>query len=189
MISLSISMNNFFCPLQSIDKYIEILSNIRILPQIMSQIHSENSDLAEKLPVNTPPSSGEALFNNFSSQSIADLQALQINEQQLKLNSGSYLTLLEWIKSTDPQNKLNSVIDETREMLSHFDNNFKWENLESKIHVLVDQIENNPQMREIEGLTKRLQDLNNFLEMSQKFLTGQNDIVEVISFFLWVHLN
>ena len=152
----------------------------------MSQFHSENnteSAISDKSTLNTPPHPSETLFNNFSSQSIADLQALQINEQQLKLNStSSCLTLLEWIKSTDPQNRLDSVIDETREMLSHFDNNFKWGNLQGKINVLVDQIENNPQMREIEGLTKRLQDLNNFLETSKKFLVGQGDIVEVIIF-------
>lgn len=167
--------------MRDIDKYIEILGNIRILPQIMSKIHSTtNIESTDKLIVNTPPNPSENLFNNFSSQSIADLQALQINEQQLKKVDSNCLTLLEWIKSTDPQNRLDSVIDETREMLSHFDNNFTWRNLQTKINTLVAQIENNPQMREIEGLTKRLQDLNNFLEMSKKFLTSQNDIVDSV---------
>ena len=106
------------------------------------------------------------------------MQALQINENKLKQNSASCLTLLEWIKSTDPQNRLNNVIEETREMLTHFDTNFRWGILQEKINKLVEQIEN-PQMREIEGLTKRLQDLNNFLEDSKKFLAGQSDIVEV----------
>lgn len=165
---------NFF----SIDKYIEILSNIRILPQIIPNISTENPDTPDKTCINTPPNPSETLFSGFSSQSIADLQALQINENKLKQNSSSCLTLLEWIKSTDPQNRLNNVIDETREMLTHFDTNFRWGVLQEKINKLVDQIEN-PQMREIEGLTKRLQDLNNFLEDSKKFLAGQNDIVEV----------
>jgi len=155
----------------------------------MSQINLDNTSTSttsinESTQLNTSPATpSEHLFNNFSSQSIADLQELQINERQLanttvKNNTGTNLTLLDWIKSTDPQNKLSTVIDETREMLHHFDNNFNWELLQTKINKLVDQIENNAQMREIEGLTKRLQDLNNFLEMSKKFLAGQQDIVE-----------
>ncbi len=160
----------------------------------MSQIHSDNlirttnnnatssTTANETNLLNTSPTTpSEQLFSNFSSQSIADLQALQINERQLAtttVNINANLTLLDWIKSTDPQNKLSTVIDETREMLSYFDNNFNWDLLQSKINKLVDQIENNSQMREIEGLTKRLQDLNNFLEMSKKFLAGQQDIVE-----------
>ena len=158
-----------------------------MLPQVVpAQNQRGQSDSNDKI-INTPPNPSDHLFSSFSSQSIADLQALQLNEQKLKLNASNCLTLLEWIKSTDPQNRLNSVIEETREMLNNFDTNFKWETLQAKINKLVDQIEKNPQMREIEGLTKRLQDLNNFLEMSKSFLAGQSEIVEVqflISIFL-----
>ena len=154
------------------------------LPNVIGNLTDFNylkgiTHLCDKPTTNTSPNPSEHLFNNFSSQSIADLQALQINEAQLK-RADNCVTLLEWIKSTDPQNRLDTVIDETREMLAHFDNNFTWPNLQTKIGTLVAQIENNPQMREIEGLTKRLQDLNNFLEMSKRFLASQGDIVESV---------
>lgn len=92
------------------------------------------------------------------------------------------ISLLEWIKSTDPNNKLNSVIDETKDILENFEKNFKWNELNSKINKLLGQVENSQQMREIEGLTKRLEDLKGFIDESNKFLASQNEITEV--FFL-----
>lgn len=64
-------------------------------------------------------------------------------------------------------------------MLANFDSNFKWKDLRAKINKLINQFENNPQMKEIEGLTKRLQDLNNFLDKSKKYLAAQCEIAEV----------
>ncbi len=89
--------------------------------------------------------------------------------------------MLDWIKTTDTQNKLSNVIDETREMLKTLESNFKWPEIDGKVNNLLTQIDSNPQMREIEGLTKRLQDLNSFLEMSGKLLSAQNEIKESFS--------
>jgi hypothetical protein len=89
------------------------------------------------------------------------------------------LSLLDWIKSTDPNNKLNCVIEETNEILANLEKNLKWNDLHFKINKLLNQIENNAQMREIEGLTKRLDDLKGFLIQSNKFLIGQNEINDV----------
>ena len=97
-------------------------------------------------------------------------------QQQQTTTENESTTLLEWIKSTDPQNKLNAVIDETKEMLTSFDSNFKWKELRTKINKLINEFEANPQMKEIEGLTKRLQDLNNFLDKSKKYLASQLEI-------------
>lgn len=92
------------------------------------------------------------------------------------------LTLLDWIKSTDPNNKLHALIDETSEILGKLETGFKWNELNSRVEKLFEQIENNPQMREIEGLTKRLDDLKDFLIQANKFLANQNEITEVIRF-------
>jgi hypothetical protein len=91
----------------------------------------------------------------------------------------NHLTLLDWIKSTDPQNKLSTVIEETRDILESFDAKFKWSELEAKISKLLGQIESNQQMKEIEGLAKRLDDLKGFLGQASKFLVSQSEINEV----------
>ena len=93
------------------------------------------------------------------------------------LNASS---LLDWIRSTDSQNKLSHYIDETKEMLHSFGLNLKWHELSSKIGKILNSIDSNPQMKEIEGLTKRLQDLNGFLERSKSLLASQDEICEVI---------
>lgn len=147
------------------------------------------------------------LFSCFSTQSIPNLQSMQsvkaVRTVESNLNSPNEtsppnnenvfnetadnnepkvapnLTLLDWIKSTDPNNKLNSVIDETNDILNNLEKNFKWNELNGKITKLTTQIENSSQMREIEGLTKRLDDLKGFLIQANKFLTTQNEINEV----------
>jgi hypothetical protein len=135
------------------------------------------------------------LFSDLSSQSIANLnmsnmqqqqqQQQQQSEQMQTIADESFLqdsmSLLDWIKSTDTRNQLNSVIEETKEMQKSFDENFKWHELQANINKLLDQIDNNPQMREIEGLTKRLQDLNSLLDNSKKFLDTLNETVESFS--------
>lgn len=159
--------------MDDIDKYIDVLASIRLLPQILVQLDSQANAESTLRRGN--------LFSSISCQSITNLQALQQDENSTSKQLNDTLTtstLLEWIKSTDPQNKLNAVIDETKEMLSNFDSNFKWKDLRIKITKLLNQFENNPQMKEIEGLTKRLQDLTNFLEKSKKYLQAQAEISE-----------
>ena len=187
-----------FFLIKRIDKYIEFLSHVRLLPQILSDQMHRSLEATGKL--NQSPTQinkirpTNALFSSFSSQSIANLQILsnisdtshyKKSDSEMALSpisspsTLSNYSLLDWIKSTDPQNKLHSVIEETKEMLNSFDNNSKWRDLQAKISKVFSQIENNSQMREIEGLTKRLHDLNNFLEESKKLLASQNEICEV----------
>lgn len=94
--------------------------------------------------------------------------------------NNSTKTILDWIKSTDPNNKLNAVIDETNEILNNFETSFKWNELNSKIGKLMADIDNSAQMREIEGLTKRLEDLKGFLNQANKFLINQSEINDVM---------
>jgi hypothetical protein len=159
------------------DKYIDVLGNVRLLPQILSQIQLDiNSNSSTNLNTGN-------IFGGLSCQSISTLPMQLTNneitkqqQQQQTTTENESTTLLEWIKSTDPQNKLNAVIDETKEMLTSFDSNFKWKELRTKINKLINEFEANPQMKEIEGLTKRLQDLNNFLDKSKKYLASQLEI-------------
>ena len=90
-------------------------------------------------------------------------------------------TLLDWIKSTDPQNKLNHVVEETKEMLDKFNTSLKWRELQANIEKILTQIDASGEMREIPGLTKRLQDLNHFLEDCDKLLASQAEIQESFS--------
>lgn len=147
-----------------IDKYIVILGNVRLLPQILTKIQLNTS-------LNTQAAGH--LFGGLSCQSIS---TLPLNENITTTTASESTTLLEWIKSTDPQNKLNAVIDETKEMLTSFDSNFKWKDLRTKINKLIHEFEANPQMKEIEVLTKRLHDLNKFLDKSKTYLAQQLDI-------------
>lgn len=98
--------------------------------------------------------------------------------------NNSTKTILDWIKSTDPNNKLNAVIDETNEILNNFETSFKWNELNSKIGKLMADIDNSAQMREIEGLTKRLEDLKGFLNQANKFLINQSEINDVMKTFI-----
>ena len=99
---------------------------------------------------------------------------LTVNSTQ----SSNNFSLLDWIKSTDPKNKLNHVIEATKEMLEKFNSNLKWRDLHANIEKILSQIDSNSEMREIHGLTKRLQDLNQFLEESDKLLASQAEIQE-----------
>jgi len=114
-----------------------------------------------------------------SNEQLACLPEASFTAEDELASSSHTISLLDWIKSTDPQNKLNIVVDETKEMFTSFESSSKWRDLKAKISKTLAQIENNPQMKEIEGLTKRLQDLNNFLEASNKLLSAQNDIADV----------
>ena len=155
------------------------MGKIRLLPQIIEQFQSESNSTS------TNQKTVGNIFGSVSCQSISAIQqSLQLNELKLKqnlncVNTNVDSTLLEWIKSVDPQNKLNAVIDDTKEMLKNFDSNFKWKDLRNNITLLIRQFDNNQQMKEIEGLTKRLQDLNSFLDKSKTYLAGQCDITEV----------
>jgi hypothetical protein len=113
-----------------------------------------------------------------SNEHLSCLPEASLTENELASSSHT-TSLLDWIKSTDPTNKLNCVIDETKEMFNSFESTSKWRDLKAKICKTLAQIEQNPQIKEIEGLTKRLHDLNNFLEASNKLLSAQNDIVDV----------
>jgi hypothetical protein len=95
------------------------------------------------------------------------------------LNSNDCLTLLDWVKSTDPQNKLQSVIQETKEILENFDSKLNWTELEQNINDLFIQLEKNQHLKDIDGLAKRLDDLKDFIQQATKFLTNQNEISEV----------
>lgn len=197
-----------------IDKHIELLSHVRLVPSLLKNDSNEsgnlsgNSNADDDSKLNQTGTNGRLttaaaiartnLFSCFSSQSIPNLQSAQFistkcvpssnhNESSgpssptagpLKLDDRQ-LTLLDWIKSTDPNNKLNSVIDETNEILANFDKNPKWADLYGKIRKLLGQVENNAQMKEIEGLAKRLEDLKGFLTQAEKFLANQNEINEV----------
>jgi hypothetical protein len=147
----------------------------------------------------SPNQTQHHIFSSFSSQSISNLQSFSNNinnsstippknkrddsPSNLKVNStlNTNITLLDWIKSTDPQNKLNNVVEETKEMLEKFSTNLKWNDLQMNIAKLLNQIDSNSEMREIHGLTKRLQDLNAFLEESDKLLASQAEIQDSFS--------
>lgn len=158
------------------------MGKTRLLPQIIEQSQMELNSTS------TNQKTGN-IFGSLSCQSIAGIQqSIQLNELKLKHNltcadSSGNSTLLEWIKSVDPQNKLNVVIDETKEMLNNFDTNFKWKELRQNVTRLLDIFDESPQLKEIEGLTIRLQDLNSFLEKSKNYLSSQCDIADVRNFF------
>jgi len=113
-----------------------------------------------------------------SNEHLSCLPEASFTEDEL-VTSSHTISLLDWIKSTDSTNKLNCVVDETKEMFTSFESTSKWRDLKAKISKTLAQIEQNPQLKEIEGLTKRLHDLNNFLEASNKLLSAQSDIADV----------
>lgn len=203
------------------DKYIEVLSHTRLLPNLIPVTLAAENQQPTDLDATTMsqrrgntsivsnPKLQRNLFSSFSSQSLTNLQSEHLinnyqnmikqnkpiteGEQSAGSSSGSSsnesspskitttdeeMNLLDWIKSTDPQNNLSNVIDEAKDILENFEAKFKWSDLESKIDKLMNQVENNNQMREIEGLAKRLDDLKGFLNQSAKFLTNQNEIAD-----------
>ena len=212
------NLTNYKELIKDVDKYIGILSHVRLLPQLVPEGNEQSLDLDTTTSSNMNPllmnkrlKFQRTLFSSFSSQSLTNLQSAQlisnISKQQLpspnELNefeqsatntndtttttatspnttntTESTINLLDWIKSTDPQNRLSSVIDETKEILDNFEAKFKWSELEAKISKLLGQIESNQQMKEIEGLAKRLDDLKGFLGQSSKFLASQSEIAE-----------
>ena len=166
------------------NKIIELLANIPLLPQVLYQNQSNESESSR--PRNT-------LFNSFSSQSICNLTQqspksppLETNAAQIKslqqqitaddaaksqsspessnahsssitdnssvvvLGEAANLSLLDWIKSFDPQHQLDNVINETREMMTNFEKNFDWPALQARKNELLKTIEQNQNMREIE---------------------------------------
>jgi hypothetical protein len=231
--------------MNNIENYIDVLSKIRLLPQLISQyeklkkdssigisqsssnIHASSTtkqQLPQQQQQQQPSNSQQnqkklsnnslTLFSGFSSQSIVNLQSpsspqsplhsdiiqqqqqnqLQsptggqlmsvINENNEVSNSSVYnksendYTLLDFVNQADPHNELTSVIQKIREIQSRFDINMKWPELKKKIDNIFYQMDNNPQMREIDGLTKRLNDLNGLIDTSKKFLSAQNETVE-----------
>ena len=196
------------------DKYINILSHVLILPNLIPDGNNQSLELdtttsSNMSTLNKRLKLQRTLFSSFSSQSLTNLQSAHLlnnyakqssetrNESNANSNENSnantnntnspnntttevitHFTLLDWIKSTDPQNKLSSVIEETRDILDNFEAKFKWNELEAKVSKLLSQIENNQQMKEIEGLAKRLDDLKGFLIQSGKFLASQNEITD-----------
>lgn len=202
--SFELNFNIFFL---SIDKHVEFLAHVRLLPQILNSnqmkksfLNMNNSNLqTSPNQIQTQRQQKHHIFSSFSSQSISNLQSFSNNsnngnilsaknerdESPSNLNCDSTqntnITLLDWIKSTDPQNKLNNVVEETKDMLEKFNSNLKWNDLQANIAKLLNQIDSNSEMREIHGLTKRLQDLNSFLEESDKLLASQAEIQDSFS--------
>ena len=213
-----------------INKIIELLANIPLLPQVLYHQNQTNDNESQSSGGGAKPKN--FLFNSFSSQSIntlaqqqspkspkstaadtnvaSQIKALQqeiatddavakaqasdsannsnphsstsvVDENSVVVvsNESANLSLLDWIKSFDPQHQLDSVINETRDMLANFDRNFEWPALQARKNELLKTIDQNQNMREIEGLAKRLQDLNALLDKSKSLLASQSDINEV----------
>lgn len=188
-------------------KYINVLSKTRLTSSLITENQSvtdtettiklnesiqsiKNTSSIPNVP-NTPSTpirtnrliknKSSNLFSSISTQSINNLSNLQLNENLKQLeNVKEDLTLLDWIKSTDPNNKIDTVVDETKDILENFEKNQKWNELSTKINDLLNQIESNTQFREIEGLTKRLEDLKSFLDESNRLLSNQNEITDSI---------
>ena len=155
-----------------------------MLPQILN---STSQTTSPQLNATSPTlKKTQNIFSGFSSQSISNFQSVNnliipsLTPSNLQ-TANQNLTLLDWIKSTDPQNKLHHVVEETKDMLEKFFLNYKWRDLQANIEKILGQIDSNQEMREIIGVTKRLQDLNGFLEESDKLLASQAEIKESFS--------
>lgn len=174
------------------NKYLEVLSKTRLASSLMFQKPFNQSinvqkNMSKKMSVNSHLSRDKScdLFTSVSTQSINNLNNLgeNFNSNKQSENVSENMSLLDWIKSTDAKNRLEIVVDETRDILENFEKNQRWNELSNEINEMMIQVEDNAQFREIEGLTKRLEDLKNLLDESNRLLTGQNEITEVINFY------
>lgn len=152
------------------------IQNLQSIQSLRNPTNTEtagnlNSPTGETTAITTPTTTDD-VFEGASSSKLG-------SPPPQPATTATSLTLLDWIKSTDPNNKLHALIDETTEILSKLETSFKWTELSGRVDKLFQQIENNPQMREIEGLTKRLEDLKDFLRQADKFLVSQAEINEV----------
>ena len=87
------------------------------------------------------------------------------------------INLLDWTNLTDPRHKLETVLEKAKESFLHLDTSW-WNEIESEVKYLISE-GNNKQMKEIEGLTKRLSDLNTLLESSRQCLNREKEICDV----------
>ncbi|CAF0759074.1 unnamed protein product [Brachionus calyciflorus] len=198
------NVNNYKNTMKNMHKYISVLSKTRLIPSLLTDQQSA-SGTGSTLKLNesiqsiknpnqtttniqsTPIKANRLaknkttnLFSSISSQSINNLTNFQIGDRDKKVleNLSEDLTLLDWIKSTDPNNKLDTVVDQTKKILDDVENKLKWNELSQKINDVLNQIENNSQLKEIEGLAKRLEDLKTFLDESNRLLLSQNEITD-----------
>jgi hypothetical protein len=88
----------------------------------------------------------------------------------------SSINLLEWTNSTDPRHKLETVLSKAKDSFECLDMKW-WTQIETDIQNILNE-GNNQHMKEIEGLTKRLSDLNIFLEACKKSLNSEKEICD-----------
>lgn len=184
------------------NRYLEVLSKTRLASILLSpkppnldasranlsnQSVNTQKNMSKNSSVNSQLTRDKScdLITNVSTQSINILNNLieNFNSKKQTSNLVDSMSLLDWIKSTDAKNRLEIVVDETKDILENFEKNQRWNELNNEINEMMVQVEDNTQFREIEGLTKRLEDLKNLLDESNRILIGQNEITEVISFY------
>nr|AWV66629.1 RB1-inducible coiled-coil protein 1 [Brachionus rotundiformis] len=190
------NVNNYKNIMKNMNKYMDVLSRTRLLPSLLAAKAStteanipiganqsvNNVKTLNSTPVKTKLArkKSDDLFNSASTQSINNLANLSenLNPKTTLGNLSEDISLLDWIKSTDAKNRLEIVVDDTRDILENFEKNQRWNELNQEINEMLTQVEENSQFREIEGLTKRLDDLKNLLDESNRLLIGQNEISE-----------
>lgn len=185
----------------SMNKYLDVLSRTRLLSTLLTSkptssesnqptVSNQSVNNVKTIINNTPVkkqltrNKSSDFYNSASTQSINNLANLSenLNSKSPLGNLSEDMSLLDWIKSTDAKNRLEIVVDETRDIFENFEKNQRWNELNHEINDMLTQVEENSQFREIEGLTKRLEDLKNLLDESNRLLIGQNEITEVIFF-------
>jgi hypothetical protein len=120
----------------------------------------------QQTPFTSSPSSTISSYNN-----LASPNSTQIHE------TSSTINLLDWTNLTDPRHKLETVLLKAKESFDYLDVNW-WTQIENEFNKLISD-GNNKQMKEIEGLTKRLSDLNSLLDTCKTCLSRQREISEV----------
>lgn len=130
-----------------------------------NEIGNENHHPITSSPSSTTLSSS---YNNIASpnstQPLLDMSQLTIN-------------LLDWTNLTDPRHKLETVLLKAKESFDYLDMKW-WTQIENEITNIINE-GNNKQMREIEGLAKRLSDLNSLLETCKLCLSREKEICDV----------
>nr|AWV66677.1 RB1-inducible coiled-coil protein 1 [Brachionus koreanus] len=191
------NVNRYKNMMKNMNKYLEVLSKTRVLstllsskssssessqPFVLNQSTNNLKTTLNKTPIKNQLTRNKSsdLYSSTSTQSINNLANLSenLNSRNLLENFSEDISLLDWIKSTDNKNRLEIVVEETRDIFENFEKNQRWHDLSNEINEMLTQVEENSQFKEIEGLTKRLEDLKNLLEESNRLLLGQNEITE-----------
>ena len=124
------------------------------------------------LPFSSSTSSSSIVTANESSGGNDELPSASPSSsfQDLSIN------LLEWTNLTDPRHKLETVLLKAKESFEYLDTKW-WTQIETDIQNILNE-GNNQHMKEIEGLTKRLSDLNSLLEACKQSLNSEKELCD-----------